>query len=142
MLVEAVRLSGQRAILHTGWAGLGGELPGYIYPLTYAPYDWLFPRTSMVVHHGGSGTTGFGFHSGVPSLICPFVFDQYEWGARAFEMGVGPRPIPFRKLTLEKLASAIRQGVEDTHMRANAQALGVKLRGEQGLQRAVEIIHK
>ncbi|HLF88861.1 MAG TPA: glycosyltransferase [Anaerolineales bacterium] len=139
-IVEAVRLSGQRAILHAGWAGLGGALPPEIFPITYAPYGWLFPKMAAIVHHGGSGTTGLGFWSGVPSLIVPFVFDQFYWGARTAEMGVGPKPIPFNKLTPERLAASIQTAVTDSEMRRRATDLGQKLRAENGIQRAVEII--
>jgi UDP:flavonoid glycosyltransferase YjiC (YdhE family) len=140
LVVEAVRRSDRRAVLHAGWAGLGGALPPEVFPIQYAPYDWLFPRMAAIVHHGGSGTTGFGFWSGVPSLVVPFGFDQFYWGQRAAELGVGPRPVPFRKLSVERLAAAIEAAVSDDAMRARAAALGQKLRAENGVQRAVEII--
>ena len=142
LLVDAVRLSGQRAILHAGWAGLGGALPPEILPINYAPYSWLFPRMAAVVHHGGSGTTGFGFRSGIPSIIVPFGFDQFYWGTRAAEMGVGPKPVPYRQLTAERLASTIHIAVSDRGIRDRAADLGRRLIAENGVQRAVEIIQK
>lgn len=142
VIVEAIRLSGQRAILHAGWAGLGGALPPEIFPITYAPYSWLFPRMAAVVHHGGSGTTGFGFRSGVPSVFVPFAFDQFYWGARAAEIGVGPKPVPYRQLTAPRLASAIHWAVSDKPMRQRAAELGRQLSAEPGVQRAVEIIQQ
>jgi UDP:flavonoid glycosyltransferase YjiC (YdhE family) len=140
LAVEAVRSCGQRAVLHAGWAGLGGALPPEVFPITYAPYAWLFPRMAAVVHHGGSGTTGFGFWSGVPSLVAPFGFDQFYWGERAAVLGVGPRPVPFRALTAQRLAVAIDAAVTDTAMRGRAAALGQTLRAENGVQRALEVI--
>jgi UDP:flavonoid glycosyltransferase YjiC (YdhE family) len=140
LVVEAVRRCGQRAVLHAGWAGLGGALPPGIFPIQYAPYGWLFSRMAAVVHHGGSGTTGFGFWSGVPSLVVPFGFDQFYWGQRAAELGVGPQPVPFRNLTAARLATAIKAAVSDESMRTRAAALGQKLRAENGVQRAVELI--
>jgi sterol 3beta-glucosyltransferase len=142
LMVEAVRLSGQRAILHAGWAGLGGALPPEIFPIHYAPYGWLFPRMAAVVHHGGSGTTGFGFRSGIPSIIVPFGFDQYYWGARAVEMGVGPKPVPYRQLSAESLASSIHVALSDKGIRERAADLGRRLGAENGVQRAIEIIQK
>lgn len=141
LVVEAVRLSGQRAILHSGWAGLGGRLLPEIFSLHYAPYGWLFPRMAAVVHHGGSGTAGFGFHSGVPTIVVPFAFDQFYWGARAAELGVGPRPVPYRELTAERLARAI-QTTTDPDMRRRAAELGRSLSDEDGIQYAVHIIQE
>jgi sterol 3beta-glucosyltransferase len=139
----AVQQAGQRAVLHAGWAGLGQtELPPEFFALSYAPYGWLFPRMAAVVHHGGSGTAGSGFRSGVPSLVVPFGFDQFFWGRRAWAMGVGPRPIPIGRLTPERLAAALRQAVSDTDMRRRAAELGERIRAEDGLRRAVELIEQ
>ena len=115
--------------------------PPNVFPITYAPYGWLFPRMAAIVHHGGSGTTGFSFASGVPSIVVPFAFDQIYWGERAVEMGVGPKPVPFKQFTSERLAGAIHTALSDTDMRRRAADLGQKLRSENGVARAVEIIN-
>jgi sterol 3beta-glucosyltransferase len=96
-VLAALRQSGRRAILHTGWGDIGQqELPKDVYKIEYAPYGWLFPRMAAVVHHGGSGTTAFGLRAGVPSIVVPFGFDQFYWGNRLFALGVGPQHIPFK----------------------------------------------
>jgi sterol 3beta-glucosyltransferase len=141
VLLEAIRLSGQRAVLHAGWAGLGQtELPETIYQLDYAPYGWLFPRMAAVVHHGGSGTTGFGFWAGVPTIVVPFLFDQFFWGRRAVTLGVAPEPIPYKKLTAERLAAAIETAVSHQPMRQRAASLGQQIQQEDGVARAVQIV--
>jgi UDP:flavonoid glycosyltransferase YjiC (YdhE family) len=47
-----------------------------------------------------------------------------------------------KSLTAEKLAVAIQTAVSDTALRARAAALGEKIRAEDGLARAVEIIER
>jgi UDP:flavonoid glycosyltransferase YjiC (YdhE family) len=116
-------------------------LPDYALAVDYAPYGWLFPRMAAVVHHGGSGTTGWGLRAGVPSLVVPFLFDQFYWGRRIATLGVGPEPIPFKKLTAGRLATAIRTAVDDDGLRRCAAALGAKIAAEHGLSTAVELIH-
>ena len=32
-------------------------LPSNFHVVGDTPHDWLFPRTALVVHHGGSGTS-------------------------------------------------------------------------------------
>lgn len=143
MILSALERSGQRAVLHAGWARLGkGALPGHVFGIDYAPYDWLFPRMSAIVHHGGSGTTGFGLRAGVPALIVPFLFDQFFWGRRVAALGVGPEPIPFRRLSAERLAEAIEIAASDPHMRQRASALGQKIRAENGIAKATKLIEK
>lgn len=63
------------------------------------PHTWLFPHVSVVVHHGGPGTTGTGLRAGVPSVLVPHIGDQSFWARRVMELGVGPQPIPRRHLT-------------------------------------------
>ena len=143
VIIEALKQSGLRAILHAGWAGIGNDdLPDDIFKIEYAPYDWLFPQMAAVVHHGGSGTVAFGLRAGVPSLIVPFLFDQFYWGQRVFTLGVGPKPIPFRKLSVARLAEALTIATTDKLMRQRAIVLGEKIRAEDGIKKTVEIISR
>ncbi|HEX9900338.1 MAG TPA: glycosyltransferase [Candidatus Methylomirabilis sp.] len=140
LLLAAVRLSGHRAVIQAGWGGLGqASLPENVWRLGEAPYEWLFPRMSALVHHGGSGTTALGLRAGVPAVIVPFVFDQFYWGNRLAELGAGPRPIPFRRLTAERLAEAI-QAAGDAGVRRRAADLGSKVRAEDGVGKAIQIL--
>jgi UDP:flavonoid glycosyltransferase YjiC (YdhE family) len=141
LILQALEESGQRAILHKGWGGLGGNsLPDTVFQIDYAAYEWLFPRMAAVIHHGGSGTTAAALRAGVPSLIVPFLFDQFYWARRVSDLGVGPRAIPFRQLTSRRLAKQIRRAVEDPGLRDRAQRLGEKLRAENGVENAINII--
>lgn len=141
IILEALKQSGLRAVLHAGWAGIGDyELTDRVFKIDYAPYGWLFPQMAGVVHHGGSGTTAFGLRSGVPSLIVPFLFDQYYWGARLHTLGVGPKPIPHRRLSAAGLGDALTRIASDISMRQRAAELGEKIREEAGIQKALEVL--
>lgn len=95
---------------------------------------------AAVVHHGGAGTTGAGLRAGIPSIITPFFGDQPFWGQRVYELGVGPKPIPRQRLTVENLADAIQCAISDRAMRENASRLGERIRAEDGIARAVTVI--
>jgi UDP:flavonoid glycosyltransferase YjiC (YdhE family) len=143
IILEALRQCGQRGILHTGWAGIGNnELPDYVFRMDHAPYGWLFPRMAAVVHHGGSGTTAFGLRAGVPSLVVPFLFDQFYWGKRVWGLGVGPEPIPHRKLSVAGLVEALTMATTGSSMRQRAAALGEKIRAEDGIKKTVEVFSR
>jgi sterol 3beta-glucosyltransferase len=142
IVLEALAQSGQRGLIATGWGGLtASDLPRSVFRIEAAPHDWLFPRCATVVHHGGAGTTAAGLRAGKPTLICPFFGDQPFWGRRVFELGVGPEPIPQKKLTADKMAAAIRQAVIDEGIRQRAGELGAKICVENGVARAVEFIN-
>ena len=137
-VARALDLTGQRAVVLTGWGGLPpGELPREIFAIDSVPHDWLFPRVAAVVHHGGAGTTAAGLRAGVPTIIVPFFADQFFWGKRVFDLGVGPRPIPRKRLDADTLATAIWAATTDPDMHGRASALSERIRAEDGVARAV-----
>jgi sterol 3beta-glucosyltransferase len=143
LVLEALAQSGQRGVLATGWGGLAAaDVPADVYLLDAAPHDWLFPRVAAVVHHGGAGTTAAGLRAGVPNVICPFFGDQPFWGRRVAALGVGPQPCPQQRLSVGRLAEAIRAAVEDSAMRERAAVLGARIRAEDGVARAVELVER
>jgi sterol 3beta-glucosyltransferase len=139
--LEALQKSGQRGVLARGWGGLNAsDLPANVLMLETVPHDWLFPQVAAVVHHGGAGTTAAGLRAGKPSIICPFVADQPFWGGLVYQRGVGPKPISQSRLNVEALAESILLAVHDQPMKQRAAELGAKIRAEDGVARAVEII--
>jgi sterol 3beta-glucosyltransferase len=141
LLLDAVKQSGKRAILLSGWAGIGGlELPEDVFLLKYAPHSWLLPRTAAVVHHGGAGTTAAALRAGVPSIIVPVLSDQPFWGQRVHELNAGTKPIPRSGLTSANLAAAITEATTNRAMQAKAAELGAKITAEDGVNNAVNAI--
>jgi sterol 3beta-glucosyltransferase len=141
IVLGALKRLGQRGILMGGWGGLGaGDLPDTILHLESIPHSWLFPHVSVVVHHGGAGTTATGLRYGKPSVVVPFFADQPFWGRRVYTLGCGPRPIPFSKLNTPYLAAAIDQAVNEHRFHQNAQSISEKLKAEDGVGKAVGFI--
>ena len=106
-LLEALR--GERVLFHPGWAGIptGLALPDNFLVIGNTPHDWLLPRTSLAIHHGGSGTAHSACRAGVPSVVLPFAGDQFFWARQLARAGVAPAPFPSRQPD----AGAIRQAV-------------------------------
>ena len=77
IVIDALHLVGRRGILASGWGGLARvDASKTIFSLESAPHDWLFPRCSAVVHHGGAGTVHEGLRWGRPTIVCPLTVDQ------------------------------------------------------------------
>jgi UDP:flavonoid glycosyltransferase YjiC (YdhE family) len=143
MVLRAVELSGQRCVLATGGGALTAiDAPSEVFMLDAVPHDWLFDRVAAVVHHGGAGTTGAGLRAGKPTVVCPFVGDQFFWGRCVETLGVGPVPIPQVKLSAERLAAAIRSAVSDDGMRDRAVEVGRTICAEDGVGNAVAVINQ
>jgi len=87
-LVGALEQSGLRAVIATGWGGIG-ELSSTdkLHVLDAVPHPWLFPKVAAVVHHGGSGTTHEALRWGRPGVICPLFADQPFFGQQVARLG-------------------------------------------------------
>jgi UDP:flavonoid glycosyltransferase YjiC (YdhE family) len=139
--VRALELSGQRGVLLTGGRARAASTSRLFY-VDDVPHSWLFPRMAAVVHHGGAGTTGAGLRAGVPSIITPFIGDQFAWAEQVVKRGAGPPAGPAKQLTAEKLARRIQLAVHDAGLRERAAALGEKVRAEDGVAAAVAVIER
>jgi len=105
-----------------------------------APHEWLFPQCQATVHHGGSGTTAAALRSGVPTVITPCAFDQFDNANLAASTGAGIALRQFSKVTVSDLAAALKRCVSDEEMVHTAKAFGQSLRAESGLSNAVSVV--
>lgn len=134
VVLRAVKRAGVRAIIARGWAGIaGGEMPDGVLSVGELPFRALFPRVAAVVHHGGSGTTATAARAGVPQVVAPQILDQFRWGARVFELGIGPKPLPLRALSDTSLSEAIREAVGSHDMRERARVVATELADADGI---------
>jgi len=133
-------VNGRRALFYPGWSGIQGlQLPNNFLVIDDTPHDWLFPRTSLVMHHGGSGTTHSAARSGIPSIVLPFAGDQAFWAERLRILGVAPEFTSVRQISATALARAM-DIAQSTPMRSRAAALGERMHTEDGLASAVNTI--
>ncbi|KAF7592157.1 hypothetical protein BBP40_000644 [Aspergillus hancockii] len=142
-ILDAVEITGQRALISKGWGGLGAEAINRpdVFFLGSCPHDWLFQKVSCVVHHGGAGTTAAGLALGRPTVIVPFFGDQPFWGSLVALNEAGPSPIPHKKLTADRLADAIHFCLQPCTL-GKARELSAQIRAEDGARDAVETFHR
>jgi len=139
-LIEA--MAGRRAVFHPGWSGIDPDaLPHNFLAIGDTPHDWLFPRTSAVIHHGGSGTSHSAARAGVPSIVTPFAGDQFFWAERLRRAGVAPAAVDGRQPKAEAFAAAL-DFTAATEVRSRARALGETMRAEDGVKDAVAAIER
>jgi sterol 3beta-glucosyltransferase len=133
----ALRRVRRRAVISSGWGGLScKDLPDFAFAVDRVPHDWLFPRVAAAVHHGGVGTTAAALRAGVPSIIVPYFADQFFWGRRVCELGLGPRPVPRATLSVDALAHAMKSTLIDAAMRERCALMARKIAAENGVEAA------
>jgi vancomycin aglycone glucosyltransferase len=141
LLVGAARDVGRRALISRGWAGLGGgALPEGALAIDAVSHARLFPRVAAVVHHGGAGTTTLAARCGAVQLVVPHGADQPWWGERVRALGLGPPPLPRRRLTRARLAQALAATLDNEVAAERAREVGERLCARLGDWRASDLL--
>ncbi|MCB9459256.1 MAG: glycosyltransferase family 1 protein [Anaerolineaceae bacterium] len=105
---QAAARAGLLPILAIGWhpiepekkAELKRALPGGTRLVNWAPFEHVLPRSRLMIHHGGMGTTHHAIVHGVPQIVVPHAADQRIQGRRVAQA----------KLGLNLTAHDVRQG--------------------------------
>jgi UDP:flavonoid glycosyltransferase YjiC (YdhE family) len=141
--IEAAKQLGQRAVLLIGDERNhpGGTLPDNMIAVDYVSYESLMPRASVVVHHGGVGTTSHGLLAGVPTLIVPFAFDQADNAAHAERLGVS-RTVNRNKYRAPRVAENLHKLLNHPSYAQRAAEVGRQVEQENGPARAADLIEQ
>lgn len=141
ILKELIECGNFRFIISKGWANLGlkTESKNVLF-IDYVPHSKLFPMMSVIIHHGGAGTTSAAARAGIPQIIIPHAMDQFYWGDRVMKLKIGVAPIPRKKLTGKKLADAVCEINDKKEYRENAEKIGLIASQQNGVEEAVYYI--
>ncbi|KAF2971983.1 hypothetical protein GQX73_g1616 [Xylaria multiplex] len=147
-VIDAVMKADVRCILSKGWSDRLDKahasipehtLPSEIFQIKSAPHDWLFRQIDAAAHHGGSGTTGASLRAGIPTIIRPFFGDQFFFGGRVEDLGVG---ICLKKWGANSFAKALWEATHSDRMIVKARVLGETIRKEDGVNAAIQSIYR
>jgi UDP:flavonoid glycosyltransferase YjiC (YdhE family) len=145
IILKALERTNVRAIIQ-GWDEatlLDLGISKTVYHAGAMPHSWLFDQVSIIIHHGGFGTTAATLRAGIPGIVIPHVIDQFYWGQEVNKLGVSPGFISRGKLNVENLSEAIMQVKNDGQIQKKASDLGHKIRAEaDGVTVAVRAIEK
>lgn len=138
-----------QALARTNWnavlLGAPEDLPlppalrGRVQVIPYAPYAALFPQMDAVVHQGGVGTTQAACYYGIPSLIVPRGFDQFENAAHIQREGWGLRLMP-ADFSATSLRLRLQRLLASPQIKAAAADLGRLMRAEPGVTRSADLV--
>jgi UDP:flavonoid glycosyltransferase YjiC (YdhE family) len=93
--VDACRRLGSRGLLLTRFRDqVPPDLPRGVRHFDYVPLSRVLPRAAALVSHGGIGTVSQALAAGVPQLVMPLGFDQFDNAARLGRLGVAATLTP------------------------------------------------
>jgi MGT family glycosyltransferase len=118
---------------------LKSALPPLTRLLNWVDFDQVLPRTKLIIHHGGMGTTHAAIIHGVPQLVVPHAADQRGQARRVAQAKVGLN-LTAHDVQKGMLLDGARALSQDEQVKANARKLAAEFAGLGGPVRAAEAI--
>jgi len=136
--VAAARAVGRKALLLTQHVEGIPDGPDVLVR-GFVPHAEVFPKASVVVHHGGIGTTGQALMAGKPQLVVPHFGDQPDNAARLVRLGVA-RSLTSTEYDDRSAAEALKALLSQTYYAEKAEHLADVIRPENGAQGGADVI--
>lgn len=134
--VDACARLGRRGILLTKYGDqLPAKLPDTVRHFGFVPLSKLLPHTAALVHHGGIGSCAQGLAAGVPHLVQPMSYDQFDNSRRLVRLGVG-KEISMRRFRGPAIAAALAPLVESPSVAFKCRELAARCDGPAALAAA------
>jgi MGT family glycosyltransferase len=130
-----------------GWNPLAPEdkakliaaLPKSTRLLNFVPFDHVLPRTQLIIHHGGMGTTHAALIHGIPQIVVPHAADQRGQARRVAQALVGLN-LTAHDVKHGMLYEGVKAIAADARVRQTARDLAVELAALGGAERAAEAL--
>lgn len=116
-----------------------GALPANVHVEKYMSHALLLPHCSVVICHGGAGTTLSSLALGLPLLILPQGADQYIVGDLVRASGAGLCLIP-QKVNASTVQESVLALLQNPAYRASAHRLQDEIAAMLGPEEAVDLI--
>jgi len=120
-------------------AKLKAALPPTTRLLNFVPFDHVLPRTDLMIHHGGMGTTHAALIHGIPQIVVPHAADQRGQARRVAQAKVGLN-LSAHDVKQGMLLEGVRAIASDDKVRQTARDLAAEMAALGGAARAAEAV--
>jgi rhamnosyltransferase subunit B len=140
--IDACQRLGRRGILLTKYDHqLPPRLPDSIRHVGFLPMSRLLPRAAALVHHGGIGSCAQGLAAGVPQIVRPMSYDQFDNSRRLVRLGVA-KEISVRRFTGRRVADTLSELLESPTVAARCRDLASRCNGPAALATACDALEQ
>lgn len=130
---------GRNPITPENKAELKAALPPATRLLNWVPFEHVLPRTHLIIHHGGMGTTHAAIIHGIPQIAVPHAADQRGNARRIAEAKVGLN-LTAHDVRHGALLEGVRALTNDQWVKDNARQLAADFAALGGPDRAAETL--
>jgi len=139
---QALHQCAQRGIVVGGWSGITEPEAsgGSVRCVTEVPYEWLFPKASCIIHHGGCGTVAAVLRAGKPSIVFPQITCQAHFARMLDREKLVAGVFDAQELNPADLAGAIQKAVTEEQFTQRARNWQKTVSEERGVEAAADSI--
>ena len=142
LLSETAKKAPTRAVIQApNWKEYGFKSTDRVHFVSSAPHTAIFPQCSVIVHHGGAGTSQTALLAGTPSVVVSHTSEQAFWGRELEGIGVAGKQIFWRDCHSDNLSTAIKRVIESREVSQMAKQIGTEMAKENGVATAVRMIN-
>jgi UDP:flavonoid glycosyltransferase YjiC (YdhE family) len=140
--VETCQRLNRRGILLTKYEQqLPPHLPDTVRHFGFVPLSKLLPQTAALVHHGGIGTCAQGLAAGVPQLVRPMSYDQFDNSRRLVRLGIA-QELSVRRFHGRTVAAALGKLLDSPTVAERCRALAARCDGPASLAAACDELER
>jgi MGT family glycosyltransferase len=130
---------GRNPIAPEDKAQLKAALPPSTRLLNWVNFDHVLPRTRLIIHHGGMGTTHAAVVHGVPQMVVPHAADQRGQARRVAQAKVGLN-LTAHEVRNGALLQGARALTQDAKVQQNVRDLAAEFHALGGVERGAEAL--
>lgn len=136
--LRACEITGQRGVLLGPLPpSLAGGLPASMHAQSYAPFACLLPRARALVHHGGVGSCAQALRAGIPQLLLPQAYDQFDNAMRIEALHVGEE---LRRADLGKMGERLASLLADPAVARACASCAQRARSDDARARVTALV--
>lgn len=140
-ICRALNLCRQRGVIVGGWSGLSANASSDpVLFVNEVPYDWLFPKASCIIHHGGCGTVAATLRAGKPSILLPQIMSQDHFSKVLIRENLATAVFDVHVLHHEDIAAAIHRAMTDEQVKKNTRKWQKTILADKGVEAAADLI--
>jgi MGT family glycosyltransferase len=139
--IDALDRTEHRAIVSMGPLGDQLRLGERMYGEAFLPQPSILPQCDLLITHGGNNTIAEAFHFGLPAIVAPLFWDQYDNAQRMHETGFGHRVASYT-FEDEELLAAVERLLADDELARRMAEISAELTAAPGRVRGADLIER
>ncbi|HMJ95112.1 MAG TPA: nucleotide disphospho-sugar-binding domain-containing protein, partial [Thermoleophilaceae bacterium] len=112
-----------------------------MYGEQFLPQTAILPQCDLLITHGGNNTVAEAFNFGLPVIVTPLFWDQYDNAQRVHDTGFGHRLASYT-FEDEEFLGAIERLLADQALAERMKRISAELTAAPGRIKAAELVEQ